>query len=370
MRRDRSGEWELRCAQQPRKLPPWAPSGSDVVDTPRPTRDVTRADPDGVARHTSRDGLGMDPSAHDDRPQYEGKREWERKGSPYGSRRAMSSGILHPRRVSVYNVRLPCRATPPTAELRGMSAPWHVSPGGPSHVHVAGDVEVRKASVGPMDNDANLLTDLDSGERMLVDAAADVDRLLALVSEPDPVGRLDVVVTTHGHADHHGALAAVLDATGASSAVGEADAGDLPVDADRRLAHGDRVAFGGVTLEVGAIRGHTPVSVALVLQPGDGSTHLFTGRLALPRRRREHAGRRWPLPAADGRRGGAPVRAHRRRRARAPRPRRLDDARRGARIPRRVALARLVTGRRRPDPGAGRTPRLRRCPSTRRPSCP
>ncbi len=163
-----------------------------------------------------------------------------------------------------------------------MSAPWPVSPGGPSHVHVAGDVEVRKASVGPMDNDAYLLTDLASGERMLVDAAADVDRLLALESEADPVGRLDVVVTTHGHADHHGALAAVLDATGASSAVGEADAGDLPVDADRRLAHGGQVAFGGVTLEVVALRGHTPGSVALVLQPGDGSTRLLRGDSLFP----------------------------------------------------------------------------------------
>lgn len=163
-----------------------------------------------------------------------------------------------------------------------MNAPWHVSPGGPSDVHTAGDVEIRKASVGPMDNDAYLLTDLDSGERLLVDAAADVERLLALVAEPDPVGRLAVVVTTHGHADHHGALAAVLDATGAASAVGDADAADLPVDADRRLTHGDRVAFGGVELAVIALRGHTPGSVALVLQPGDGSTHLFTGDSLFP----------------------------------------------------------------------------------------
>jgi glyoxylase-like metal-dependent hydrolase (beta-lactamase superfamily II) len=163
-----------------------------------------------------------------------------------------------------------------------MSAPWHVSPGGPSHAHRAGDVEIRKASVGSMDDDAYLLTDLDSGERLLVDAAADVDRLLDLVAEPDPVGRLAVVVTTHGHADHHGALAAVLDATDASSAVGAADAGDLPVDPDRRLAHGDQVAFGGVVLDVVALRGHTPGGVALVLEPGDGSTHLFTGDSLFP----------------------------------------------------------------------------------------
>jgi glyoxylase-like metal-dependent hydrolase (beta-lactamase superfamily II) len=133
-----------------------------------------------------------------------------------------------------------------------------------------------------MDDDAYLLTDLDSGERLLVDAAADVDRLLALVAEPDPVGRLAVVVTTHGHADHHGALAALLDATGADAAVGADDAGDLPVDADRRLAHGDRIAFGGVELEVVALRGHTPGGVALVLQPGDGSTHLLTGDSLFP----------------------------------------------------------------------------------------
>jgi glyoxylase-like metal-dependent hydrolase (beta-lactamase superfamily II) len=163
-----------------------------------------------------------------------------------------------------------------------MSDPWHVSPGGPSHVHRAGDVEIRKASVGGMDNDAYLLTDLDSGERLLVDAAADVDRLLALVAEPDPVGRLAVVVTTHGHADHHGALAALVDATGADAAAGAEDAGDLPVDADRRLAHGDRIAFGGVELEVVALRGHTPGGVALVLQPGDGSTHLLTGDSLFP----------------------------------------------------------------------------------------
>jgi glyoxylase-like metal-dependent hydrolase (beta-lactamase superfamily II) len=163
-----------------------------------------------------------------------------------------------------------------------MSDPWHVSPGGPSHVHRAGDVEIRKASVGGMDDDAYLLTDLDSGERLLVDAAADVDRLLALVAEPDPVGRLAVVVTTHGHADHHGALAALVDATGADATAGAEDAGDLPVDADRRLAHGDRIAFGGVELEVVALRGHTPGGVALVLQPGDGSTHLLTGDSLFP----------------------------------------------------------------------------------------
>ena len=163
-----------------------------------------------------------------------------------------------------------------------MSSPWHVTPGGPSHVHRAGDVEIRKASVGPMDNAAYLLTDLDSGERLLVDAAADVDRLLALVAEPGPVGRLAVVVTTHGHLDHHGALAAVLDATDAVAAVGDADAGDLPVDPERRLVDGDEVAFGGVTAQVVALRGHTPGGVALVLQPGDGSTHLFTGDSLFP----------------------------------------------------------------------------------------
>ncbi|GEL46786.1 MBL fold metallo-hydrolase [Cellulomonas hominis] len=170
-----------------------------------------------------------------------------------------------------------------------------VAPGGPADVRALDEVTIRKASVGPMDNDAYLLTCRRTGAQVLVDAAADPDRLLALVREGSPGGRLDLVVTTHRHADHLGALAAVLDATGAPHAAGAPDADAVAAaagtTAPRGLAHGETLAVGALALEVVALRGHTPGAVALAYtEPRDarapgavpGRVHLLTGDSLFP----------------------------------------------------------------------------------------
>lgn len=160
----------------------------------------------------------------------------------------------------------------------------HVTPGGPTAEHRLGPVTVRKASVSAEDNNAYLLTAGD-GAQVLVDAADDAARLLALVAEG--TGRLDAVVTTHRHWDHHRALPDVVAATGAAVLVGREDSDALPVPADRLLDDGDTITVGTLTLEVIALRGHTPGSVALVLRedaggPTPGRAHLFTGDSLFP----------------------------------------------------------------------------------------
>jgi len=102
-----------------------------------------------------------------------------------------------------------------------------VAPGGDSDVRELAALTIRKASVGPQDNNAYLLTCTATGGQLLVDAADDAPRLFSLVAEGS--GELDVVVTTHRHWDHHRALAAVVDHTGARTAAGTLDAADLPV---------------------------------------------------------------------------------------------------------------------------------------------
>ena len=145
-------------------------------------------------------------------------------------------------------------------------------------------LEIRRASVGPMDNNAYLLTCRRTGAQLLVDAAADPDRLLALVSEG--TGSLDQVVTTHRHPDHHRALAAIVAATGASTAAGADDADaiteatDVPIT--RRLQHGDTVTFGRLALDVIALRGHTPGSVALAYTEPGGRVLVLTGDSLFP----------------------------------------------------------------------------------------
>jgi glyoxylase-like metal-dependent hydrolase (beta-lactamase superfamily II) len=159
-----------------------------------------------------------------------------------------------------------------------------VSPGGPSDVRELPDAVIRKASVSSMDNNVYLITDRATGEQLLVDAADDASRVLALVAEPIPDGGhgLATVVTTHRHWDHHRALADVLEATGARGAAGREDAGHLPVAPDVVLDHGDTLSVGALTLDVVGLRGHTPGSIALVLRSRDGSTHAFTGDSLFP----------------------------------------------------------------------------------------
>lgn len=166
-----------------------------------------------------------------------------------------------------------------------------VSVGGPSDCRQLDEVDIRKAAVGPMDNNAYLITCRRSRDQLLIDAAADPDRLLALVREGSDVARLRTIVTTHRHADHHGALESLVAVTGASVAAGAADADALPVAVGRRLHHGDVLVVGHVALDVVALRGHTPGSVALAYREPEhaaapravpGRAHLFTGDSLFP----------------------------------------------------------------------------------------
>jgi glyoxylase-like metal-dependent hydrolase (beta-lactamase superfamily II) len=165
-----------------------------------------------------------------------------------------------------------------------MTYTGEVSPGGPSDVRELPDLIIRKASVSAQDNNSYLITCRLTGQQMLIDAADSAPRLTALLAESgqDGAARLETVVTTHQHWDHHRALAEVVAATGARTAAGREDAGELPVGVDIELENGDRLAVGRLSLEVVHLRGHTPGSVALVLTSSDGSVHAFTGDSLFP----------------------------------------------------------------------------------------
>ena len=154
-----------------------------------------------------------------------------------------------------------------------------VTPGGAAQrKHVPG-ATITKVSVGPMDNNAYLVVDDATGKSLLIDAAADSDRLTGLLDDQAP--ELTLVVTTHQHADHWQALADIVGGTGAPTAAHALDAEALPVPVDRELANGDRVQIGELELDVIHLRGHTPGSVALVLRTAEGA-HLFTGDSLFP----------------------------------------------------------------------------------------
>jgi glyoxylase-like metal-dependent hydrolase (beta-lactamase superfamily II) len=140
------------------------------------------------------------------------------------------------------------------------------------------DLIITKVAVGPMDNNAYVLRSRQTDEQLLIDAAEEPDTLLRVVGD----GGLAAVVTTHRHADHWQALPAVVDATGASTLAGEADADELPVPVSTRLTDGDRVRVGPCELEVLTLVGHTPGSIALLFDDPEGTPHLFTGDSLFP----------------------------------------------------------------------------------------
>ena len=143
-------------------------------------------------------------------------------------------------------------------------------------------VTIIKMSVGPMDNNAYVVTCSATGESLLIDAANDPELLVALLAEHAP--KLEMIVTTHQHYDHWQALEAVAEATGAPTAVHQLDAEALPVSPDRFLAGGDTIVIGELDFDVIHLRGHTPGSVALALRPAGDRTavQLFTGDCLFP----------------------------------------------------------------------------------------
>ncbi|GAB2949358.1 MBL fold metallo-hydrolase [Nonomuraea fastidiosa] len=153
-----------------------------------------------------------------------------------------------------------------------------VQVGGPADVRELSALTISKLAVGPFDNNAYLLRCNATGEAVLIDAAAEPDRLLALMADK-PVA---AIVTTHQHGDHWQALEQVTKVTGAQVIAHPLDAPALPVPADRTVEHGDSITFGEVALEVIHLRGHTPGSIALLYDGGPDGYHLFTGDSLFP----------------------------------------------------------------------------------------
>ncbi|MGH3371461.1 MAG: MBL fold metallo-hydrolase [Nocardioidaceae bacterium] len=160
-----------------------------------------------------------------------------------------------------------------------MSYHGKVRPGGSADTRELARLIITKLAVDEqMSNNVYLLRCRATDEQLLVDAADEADAILSMIG-PDGLAR---VVTTHQHWDHHRALAAVVQATGAETVAGKEDAPELPVAVDRTVSDGDKIRVGECELEVIHLVGHTPGSIALLYDDPAGTPHLFTGDSLFP----------------------------------------------------------------------------------------
>jgi hydroxyacylglutathione hydrolase len=143
---------------------------------------------------------------------------------------------------------------------------------------------MRVKNVSGISYDSNAYL-IDARRKTLVDAGMDSVRVLREIS-----GGLDLIILTHCHYDHIGAVPGIVEATGASVAMHEKDlallrsggAGSAAIfgaprpefDVDIVLRDGEAIDLGDASLQVIPTPGHTPGSICLY---DKGTKWLFTG---------------------------------------------------------------------------------------------
>lgn len=160
---------------------------------------------------------------------------------------------------------------------------------------------VRSIAVSEMENNVYLLTHRASGGQVLIDAADDFPAINAFAQQaaaadsPAAHGQagagVRALVTTHSHWDHIRALPEAVEAWDPVTYCGAPDAEAIAeqegVEVEERLVGGERLTLAGIELEVIALRGHTPGSIALALRVSEGADAgkralLFTGDSLFP----------------------------------------------------------------------------------------
>ena len=159
---------------------------------------------------------------------------------------------------------------------------------------------LRTLVVGPFAVNAYIVGSEETRECLLIDPGAEGQRILEEVASLGLTVRL--IVNTHGHGDHTGAVAVVKEATGAPLAIHPADVVLLrapnylvrsfqadfrdPPEPDRLLREGDVVEVGDLSFRVMETPGHTPGGICLyghqVVFTGDTLFHMGIGRYDLP----------------------------------------------------------------------------------------
>jgi len=162
---------------------------------------------------------------------------------------------------------------------------------------------LKTLAVRPFNSNCYIAGSESTREAMIVDPGAEPDMIMSTLAE---LGlKAVIIVATHGHADHVGAVQAIREATGAPFALHELECGnpyvermterisrmlevscEPPEPPDRLLADGDVIQVGDLRFTVLHIPGHSTGGIAIygegVVFSGDSLFQFDVGQTGFP----------------------------------------------------------------------------------------
>ena len=111
-----------------------------------------------------------------------------------------------------------------------------------------GEFERYTFETGPMENNVYLLVTPQTREAVLIDASDDAERIAGEVAKLR--ARVRMILLTHGHSDHWGALGQLRDTWGVPVGIHLADADMLPLTPNFALDDSQRIGLGSGEIHV------------------------------------------------------------------------------------------------------------------------
>ena len=147
-------------------------------------------------------------------------------------------------------------------------------------VHFQDDtIAIHRIQCGPYGNNAYIVVCPETNESIVIDAPPDPGALIQAAQQTN----VKLILITHNHFDHIEGLEEVVSALGAPVAIGQDDADALATAPQIRIADGDEISAGNVTLTAIHTPGHTPGGCSFVTQTaafvGDA---IFAGSVGGP----------------------------------------------------------------------------------------